>query len=128
MNKSKLFKAAHELTRATVQAGDNYRVTFGACLRAVYARFIAEITPLVYQIIGRTYEWKKELKRAGLNWNASNKSWDGELGSDYYGELIKTEIEKSNGELKEDNATNRTIREVSQYGGYFGRNNSNPYI
>jgi len=31
MNNSNLFKQAHALTRATVQAGDDYRSTFGLC-------------------------------------------------------------------------------------------------
>lgn len=35
MNKSAIFKAAHALTKATVQAGDSYAVTFGAALKIV---------------------------------------------------------------------------------------------
>lgn len=35
MNKSAIFKAAHALTKATIQAGDSYAVTFGAALRIV---------------------------------------------------------------------------------------------
>lgn len=35
MNKSAIFKAAHALTKATVQAGDSYQITFGAVLRMV---------------------------------------------------------------------------------------------
>lgn len=30
-----LFKQAHAMTRATIQAGDCYRATFGACLKAI---------------------------------------------------------------------------------------------
>lgn len=30
-----LFKQAHAMTRATIQAGDDYRATFGACLKAI---------------------------------------------------------------------------------------------
>lgn len=30
-----LFKQAHAMTRATIQAGDDYRTTFGACLKAI---------------------------------------------------------------------------------------------
>ena len=37
MNKSQIFKAAHALTKATVQAGDSYAVTFAAALRIVIA-------------------------------------------------------------------------------------------
>lgn len=32
-----LFKQAHALTRATIQAGDNYQATFILCLRAIIA-------------------------------------------------------------------------------------------
>ena len=35
MNKSVLFNLAHKLARKTIQAGDNYRVTFGACLKMI---------------------------------------------------------------------------------------------
>ena len=30
-----LFKQAHAMTKATIQAGDDYRATFGACLKAI---------------------------------------------------------------------------------------------
>ncbi|CAD5378478.1 hypothetical protein OF001_U30279 [Pseudomonas sp. OF001] len=33
MTKSELFRTAHKLTRETIQAGDNYAVTFAAALR-----------------------------------------------------------------------------------------------
>lgn len=39
MNRSELFKAAHKLTRATIQPGDDYRITFGACLKLVRRLF-----------------------------------------------------------------------------------------
>jgi len=35
MNNSNLFKLAHSLTKATVQAGDNYQVTFGASIKFI---------------------------------------------------------------------------------------------
>lgn len=38
MNKSEIFKAAHAMTKATVQAGDSYAVTFAAALRIVIAQ------------------------------------------------------------------------------------------
>ena len=37
MTKSALFKQAHALAKATVKAGDDYRVTFGLCLKAIIA-------------------------------------------------------------------------------------------
>ena len=39
MNKSKLFKLAHKLTKKVIKAGDNYRVTFGACIKVVKAAY-----------------------------------------------------------------------------------------
>ena len=39
MNKSRLFKQAHKLARKIIQAGDNYRVTFGACLKMIASMF-----------------------------------------------------------------------------------------
>ena len=35
MDMSKLFKAAHRLAKRTVKTGDNYQVTFGACLKFI---------------------------------------------------------------------------------------------
>lgn len=35
MTNKDLFKQAHELTRATIQAGDDYRATFGLCLQSL---------------------------------------------------------------------------------------------
>ena len=35
MTKSELFRLAHRVTRATIKAGDDYRVTFGAALRYI---------------------------------------------------------------------------------------------
>ena len=39
MNKSKLFKLAHKLTKKVIKSGDNYRVTFGACIKVVKAAY-----------------------------------------------------------------------------------------
>lgn len=38
MCKSTVMKQAHAMCRATVQAGDNYHVTLGACIRAIHAK------------------------------------------------------------------------------------------
>ena len=38
MTKSELFKAAHKLAKATIQAGDNYRVTFGLAIKAILSQ------------------------------------------------------------------------------------------
>lgn len=44
MNKSELFKAAHNLAKSVIKAGDNYRVTFGAAIKAVLSGFTAAKT------------------------------------------------------------------------------------
>lgn len=36
MNTSTVFKAAHALTKATIQAGDSYSATFAICLKSAY--------------------------------------------------------------------------------------------
>ena len=38
MNKSELFKQAHALTKATIKAGDSYRVTFGLAIKAILSK------------------------------------------------------------------------------------------
>lgn len=38
MCKSSVMKQAHAMCRATIQAGDNYHVTLGACIRAIHAK------------------------------------------------------------------------------------------
>lgn len=37
MKTSILFKQAHALTKQVIQTGDNYRVTFGACLKELFS-------------------------------------------------------------------------------------------
>jgi hypothetical protein len=31
---------------------------------------------MMISLIGKTYEWKSQLKRAGFQWNATRKTWD----------------------------------------------------
>lgn len=38
MCKSTVMKQAHAMCRATIQAGDDYHVTLGACIRAIHAK------------------------------------------------------------------------------------------
>ena len=45
------------------------------------------------KIIGKTFEWKKELKSAGLSWNAYEKCWEGSLNDSFAGEQIRRGIE-----------------------------------
>lgn len=43
MNTSKLFKLAHKLTKKVIKSSDNYRVTFGACIKVVKAAYFGSI-------------------------------------------------------------------------------------
>lgn len=36
VTKKEIFKVAHEITKGTVQKGDNYKVTFAAVLKEIY--------------------------------------------------------------------------------------------
>lgn len=47
MNKSNLFKAAHKLAKSVIKSGDNYRVTFGAAIKAVLSGFTAVKTYVI---------------------------------------------------------------------------------
>lgn len=49
MNTSTIFKAAHALTKATVEAGDNYSATFAICLKTVYQMAANAMTVLDYR-------------------------------------------------------------------------------
>lgn len=44
MNNSTLFIQAHAMTKKIIQAGDNYRVTFGACIKFIKAKVKNVIT------------------------------------------------------------------------------------
>ena len=47
MDKARLFKLAHKLTKSVVKAGDSYRVTFGAALKIVKTAYFGKITAQV---------------------------------------------------------------------------------
>lgn len=46
MNMSQIFKKAHEITKAAIKAGDNYRVTFGAALRILMTKPVDAVEAL----------------------------------------------------------------------------------
>lgn len=58
MNKSELFKAAHKLAKSVIKAGDSYRVTFGAAIKAILGGFMAQVEKI-------TVTLKKWSKKAG---------------------------------------------------------------
>ena len=56
MTNSQLFKLAHAMTKQVIKTGDNYRVTFGLCLKAIKADakqtgFTATIVIIAFAII-----------------------------------------------------------------------------
>lgn len=69
MNKSELFKAAHKLAKSVIKAGDNYRVTFGAAIKAVKEGFVAveKIT-----VVLKAWNKKEGELRVYLNLEDSN--------------------------------------------------------
>lgn len=70
MDTKTLFKQAHALTRATIQAGDDYRATFGLCLRAITndhrSRLASHSLNTVYEAIGYESPLRAKIKR--IDW------------------------------------------------------------
>lgn len=66
MNKSELFKAAHKLAKSVIKSGDNYRVTFGAAIKAVKERIANTVKSVEYAIKkGVLNSWAKtDMNRA----------------------------------------------------------------
>lgn len=65
MTNSQIFKQAHALAKATVKAGDNYQVTFGLCLKTVYAQSksqVARVKNIITQAVN-----------AGINQDTNNQ-------------------------------------------------------
>lgn len=85
MTRSQLFTAAHALARKVRQAGDDYRVTFGACVRHILAKGL-EVAPSVAAfviervgrrsyIVGDTYPHKAAIRAAGGHWDSARRAW-----------------------------------------------------
>lgn len=55
MNKSKLFKLAHKLTKKVIKAGDNYQVTFGAAIKIVKAAYFGKTNAALKTWKNRVY-------------------------------------------------------------------------
>lgn len=69
MNKSNLFKAAHKLAKSVIKAGDNYRVTFGAAIKAILGGFVMATNSMADRLIAAGAKvWEKnEMKRIYLS-------------------------------------------------------------
>jgi hypothetical protein len=77
--KKEIFKAAHRLAKETIQKGDNYQVTFAACLKLVYNNSKSEIV----HFLKLSYKDKRNQKTAKINgfkWNPQLKLWENKKG------------------------------------------------
>ncbi|MGB0467767.1 MAG: hypothetical protein ACPGF7_09605 [Pontibacterium sp.] len=74
MTKSNLFKSAHKLTRATIQPGDDYRTTFGACLKHLMNK---------PTIVETTFKFGNETVIATMK-VAGNTWYNGEMSRKYH--------------------------------------------
>lgn len=61
MTKSELFKKAHQLTKAVIQAGDDYRITFGLAIKAILSETTKSIQEKLIEM-GCTI-WEKHGKK-----------------------------------------------------------------
>lgn len=69
MNKSELFKAAHKLAKSVIKSGDNYRVTFGAAIKAILGGLVMTTKSIADQLIEAGAKvWEKgDIKRIYIN-------------------------------------------------------------
>ena len=69
MNKSELFKAAHKLAKSVIKPGDNYRVTFGAAIKAILEGLVMTTKSIADQLIEAGAKvWEKgNMKRIYIN-------------------------------------------------------------
>jgi len=73
MKTSNIFKAAHKLTKATVQTGDSYSATFAICLKVIYAESKdSNITNTLLAIGLKVWE-KGSMKRIYMTCNQLNQ-------------------------------------------------------
>lgn len=68
MNASQLFKAAHALTKKIRQAGDDYRATFGLCLRHIIKWGVSTMKSVKENLVDQINEAANriEAKYAGM--------------------------------------------------------------
>lgn len=90
MNLSKLFKMAHKLAKKVIKAGDNYRVTFGACVKAVKEAYFGKTTATIN-------EWTKKGTRFYINFEVPCTRFGGMTDAKAgYIEVINKEADFSN--------------------------------
>ncbi len=74
MNKSELFKAAHKLVKSVIKVGDNYRVTFGAAIKAILENLTAQTKVFVieYSNTWTNESYKDEVTASNMKEAAEN--------------------------------------------------------
>ena len=60
MNKSQLFKTAHKLAKSVIKSGDNYRVTFGAAIKAILEGFVMTTKSIADQLLKLALKFGKK--------------------------------------------------------------------
>ena len=101
MNKSELFKAAHKLAKSVIKSGDNYRVTFGAAIKAILEGLVMTTKSIADQILevgGKVWE-QHGFKRIYMTCAQFNQV----TGSDY-------NLNDNNNKIFYDFATNAIMR------------------
>ena len=68
MNKSELFKSAHKLAKSVIKSGDNYRVTFGACIKAILGGKVAQAEKITLTL----NKWTKKAGEVRVYLNKDN--------------------------------------------------------
>ena len=92
MTNSQLFKLAHAMTKQVIQTGDNYRATFGMCLKAIKAEqtikigFVATIFIALLAIVKNILDEAQD----AINKKALSLPFAGDIITAYKGDIVKT--------------------------------------
>ena len=95
MNKSAIFSKAHKLAKAVIKAGDNYAVTFAACLKEIYKEIkmaVKNIDQLLIAAGAKIWE-KGSMKRIYINDAVAQKVFNENLLREF--SQVKIKVGKS---------------------------------
>ena len=113
MNKSELFKAAHKLVKSVIKSGDNYRVTFGAAIKAILSGLVAttkSIADCLLEVGAKVWE-KDAMKRIyisndiafkmgfGINFNDKKHKLFFDLNTNRFDGTSKTFVQALNAQI-----------------------------
>ena len=113
MNKSELFKAAHKLVKSVIKSGDNYRVTFGAAIKAILSGLVAttkSIADRLLEVGAKVWE-KDAMKRIyisndiafkmgfGINFNDKKHKLFFDLNTNRFDGTSKTFVQALNAKI-----------------------------